>query len=118
MTMTIVFALIGLLLGGVIAEFGGAFGGAALGYVIGLHLEFKRRFEAVEDELARLAREGFSAQNLPTPAPERSWQPPPPRITPREPAAPAAASAAAEKSSETWARPPEEPELLVWVRNY
>ena len=143
--MIIVFALVGLVIGGAIAEFAGAFGGAALGYAIGLHLEFKRRFEAVEDEVARLAREGFSAKNLPTPTPERSWQRTPPPIAPHEPAVPAAAPApmsaareapatvprplfespqqpasagVATDSSEIGARPPEEPALLAWVRNY
>src|SRR5690242_15795887 len=71
MTMTFVFALVGLLVGGVIGEVGGALGGAALGYAIGLHLSFKNRIAALEDDIARLARER-ETRDAP-PVPDRPW---------------------------------------------
>jgi uncharacterized membrane protein len=55
MTMLVVFALVGLILGGVIGEVGGALGGAALGYAIGLHVSYRRRLSALEDDLGRLS---------------------------------------------------------------
>jgi uncharacterized membrane protein len=72
MTMTVVFALVGLLVGGAIAELGGALGGAALGYAIGLHLAFKRRIAGLEDEVARLVAQRHSVPDPPA-APLRPW---------------------------------------------
>src|SRR5689334_13535136 len=84
MTMTVVFALIGLIVGGVLGEVGGAFGGAALGYAIGLHLSFRRRVAALEDEVARLVGEG-AAREAPGPGPVRPWMPQAaPSVAPRD----------------------------------
>ena len=75
--MTVVFAVVGLILGGAIAELAGAIGGAALGYAIGLQLAFKRRLDVFEDDLQRIARERRAADNLQRPAapPVTSYEP-------------------------------------------
>ena len=70
--MAIVFALIGLLVGGAIGEAGGALGGAALGYAIGLHLSFRQKIAALEDEVGRLASQRVLREDSPPPTP--LWQ--------------------------------------------
>ena len=87
--MAIVFALIGLLMGGAIGEAGGALGGAALGYAIGLHLSFRKKITALEDEVGRLASQRVMREESPPPTPlwQRSAAPP---ITSELPPAPAA----------------------------
>ena len=69
--MTLVFALVGLIIGGAVGEAAGALGGAALGYAIGLHVSFKRRLAALEEEVTRLASERDLRRD--PPPPERPW---------------------------------------------
>src|SRR5262245_45038259 len=144
--MIIVFAVIGLFVGGMIAEWGGALGGAALGYVIGLHLSFKRRLEILEDELRQRPSPRLFTEDLPAPAFERDWQRPspapiataamepppatePPPVTEPPPPAPAprplfsdfaapASTTSATSAAEAPPPPPEEPALIAWVRDY
>lgn len=97
--MILVFALVGLLVGGAIGEMAGALGGAALGYAIGVHVTFKRRVAALDEEVARLAEQRVMRE-APPPAPVRPWMrqsaPPAPReyfeSAPPAPPAPAAAA--------------------------
>src|SRR3954469_6450144 len=109
MRMLVVFALVGLIVGGVIGEAGGALGGAALGYAIGLHLAYRRRLAALEEELGRLAAE-HATRAPPPPASDNPWlrrpvpavasrdyfaAPPPSPAAPEPPPAPAPATATA-----------------------
>jgi uncharacterized membrane protein len=140
-TVTLALALLGLVVGGVIAEFGGALGGAALGYAIGLHLAFKHRLAALEDEVARLARTRAFAPVAETPEPR--WQSPPKPDLLRDMAPPAPAPAASrplfEPQNEATVAPPPlvpaevpqapvadrgtpadsgPPALVAWLRDY
>lgn len=148
--MILVLALLGLMIGGGIANFGGALAGAALGYAIGLHLSFRRRLDALEDEIRRVARRTASTPAAP-PA-ELRWTPQSetPAVSPvaAGTAIPATAPATAAKAAVAPApaaqilkdapmraplepavldssfrrgsqpRPPEEPRLIAWIRDY
>ena len=130
--MVIVFAVIGLILGGLVADMGGALGGAALGYVIGLHLVYKRRLEVLEADLEQRARDRLSSGDLPAPAFERDWQRPapepagvadvPPPVDAPRPLFPEAEwqspAIAAAGATEAERPPPAEPALITWVRDY
>ncbi len=54
--MQFVLTLVGLVLGGMLAEWAGALAGAALGYAIGMHLSIRARLDAQDEVLARLER--------------------------------------------------------------
>lgn len=90
--MAILFAVLGLFLGGALSNFAGAIAGAALGYAIGVHLGLRRRIESLEEEVARLAS---TRRMLDEPAAAaRRWQPAESApVAPPAPAAPVASSA-------------------------
>src|SRR3954463_987260 len=84
MTMIIVFALVGLVIGGAMGEAGGALGGTALGYLIGLPLAYRKRIAALEYEVGRLASRQELQAEPPPAAPLWQRQSAPP-IEPRSP---------------------------------
>jgi uncharacterized membrane protein len=140
--MAFLLALAGLLVGAWLADGGGAFGGAALGYVIGVHLSLKSRIAALEAEIAFLARsraaDAPKPEDVPwvtresAPAPAATSTPPPatqptksvptipqPAATVSPPvstAPPGLGSWTQEHASA--ATPPREFPLFTWVREY
>jgi uncharacterized membrane protein len=136
MTMPIVFAVFGLVLGAMTGSFAGALALAALGYAIGLHIKVKQRLDDIEEALVRRPSEPQPARTPeprvapiyqrgdppfsepaasappPQPQPEPTREPAPPREPARHPAIPLsgpprAIFEEAPQAPREWQRPPQ-----------